>query len=92
MDYEISSGASAFQWMSAEQTADRKHPFLFSQCQAIHARSIVPCMDTPAVKQTYSAEISVETPMVALMSAVSTGPPVEDSNCRIFKFEQKVLD
>lgn len=93
IDYKIPSGASALQWLEANQTADRKHPFLFSQCQAIHARSIVPCMDTPAVKQTYTAEVSVESPLVALMSAVASADPVPDPadpNRRLFKFEQKV--
>jgi aminopeptidase N len=50
-------GALAIQFMNKELTKDKIQPFLYSQCQAIHARSIIPCMDTPSVKQTYSAEV-----------------------------------
>jgi leukotriene-A4 hydrolase len=52
--YSTSSSATALQFVEAQLTADKRRPFLYSQCQQIHARSIVPCMDTPAVKQTVS--------------------------------------
>ena len=57
VNYGTSPDATALQWMKKEQTADKKAPYLFSQCQAIHARSIIPCMDTPSVKTTYEAEV-----------------------------------
>uniref|UniRef100_A0A8R1IQB8 Aminopeptidase N-like N-terminal domain-containing protein n=1 Tax=Caenorhabditis japonica TaxID=281687 RepID=A0A8R1IQB8_CAEJA len=47
--YETSNNAAAIQFLTAEQTTDRVAPYLFSQCQAINARSIVPCMDTPSL-------------------------------------------
>ena len=59
-----------WQWQCAEKT----HPYLFSQCQAIHARSLVPCQDMPAVKMSYSATVWVPQELTALMSAV----PVDD--------------
>lgn len=43
---------------------------MFSQCHAIHARSIVPCQDTPAVKFTYEATVEYPKELTALMSAL----------------------
>lgn len=68
--YKTSPNASALQWLSKEQTSGKVHPFLFSQCQAIHARSILPCQDSPSVKFTYNATIHHQKELTALMSAV----------------------
>lgn len=59
IEYSTSPSSSAIQWLSKEQTQDKVYPYMFTQCQAIHARSLVPCMDTPAVKATYTAKITV---------------------------------
>ena len=61
--------ARALQWMSESQTAGGKHPFLYSQCQAINARSIFPCQDTPSIRFTYSAEVEVPAGLTAVMAA-----------------------
>lgn len=41
--------------------------------QAIHARSIVPCQDTGAVKFTFKAEVTHPPELTALLGAVRVG-------------------
>ncbi|GAB7340063.1 hypothetical protein MBLNU457_6559t2 [Dothideomycetes sp. NU457] len=58
-------------WMSPAQTSNKKHPYMFSQCQPIHARSLLPCQDTPNVKATYTFAIRSSLPVLA--SGLPTG-------------------
>ena len=71
--YRTSPEASALQWLAPEQTLGKEQPYLFSQCQAIHARSVVPCQDTPWVRQTYTATLDVPATLRGVMAAASLG-------------------
>lgn len=75
-----------------EQTTGKEHPYFFTQCQAIHARSLIPCQDTPSVKTPYQAEVTVPKDLVALMSAVQTGSKVhpQKPDRKVYTFTQKV--
>ena len=68
--YQTTESGSALQWLSPAQTSSKRYPFMFSQCQAIHARSLLPCQDLCAVKVTYSARVTHPSHLTALMSAV----------------------
>ncbi|XP_061124778.1 leukotriene A-4 hydrolase isoform X1 [Syngnathus typhle] len=90
--YQTSPTAPALQWLTPQQTAGKKLPYLFSQCQAHHCRSMLPCQDTPAIKHTYYAQVSVPKDLVAAMSALPDGQRVDpgDANRTIFRFRQNV--
>ncbi|RIB19601.1 leukotriene A4 hydrolase [Gigaspora rosea] len=90
INYCTSEQGTAVQWLEPIQTSGKKHPYLFTQCQAIHARSLVPCQDTPAFKLSYHASVQVPQPLRALMSAVEVGEENVDNNTKIYKFEQTV--
>lgn len=78
--------SSALQWLNPELTAGGQHPYLYSQCQAIHARSIFACQDSPVVRLTYSADVILPKPLVAVMAAASIGSRDEGSKTR-YRFE-----
>ena len=69
--YTTSPNAEALQWLTPAQTAGGKQPFLFTQSEAILARSWVPVQDSPGIRFTYEAEVTVPKGMLALMSATN---------------------
>jgi leukotriene-A4 hydrolase len=85
-DYETSPQSTALQWLDANMTLGRRLPYLFSQCQAIHARSLFPCQDTPAVKFTYDAKVKVNKGFVALMSATREEPNYIELNDNLIQY------
>jgi aminopeptidase N len=83
ISYKTSPEAEGLQWLSPEQTAGKEKPYLFSQAQAINARTIAPLQDTPAVRHTYSATLRVPEGLRPLMSA-SQGDQEPDGS---YKFD-----
>ncbi|KAI1492522.1 peptidase family M1-domain-containing protein [Biscogniauxia mediterranea] len=77
------------QWMTPAQTGNKKHPYVYSQCQAILARSIFPCQDTPDVKSTFTFNITSPLPVVASGIPVANNGGGGDGD-KLFRFEQSV--
>lgn len=89
IQYHTSPNSTALQWLPPELTAGREYPFLFSQSQAIHARSWVPLQDTPAVRITYTASIQTPPELLAVMSA-NNDPAVERDGTYEFEMPQRI--
>ena len=85
--YHTAEDAVALQWLDPAQTEGKKHPYLFSQCQAIHARSMVPCQDTARFRVTYHAEVTVPEALSAVMSAGPVGTCSTGKGTRTFLFD-----
>jgi aminopeptidase N len=75
IEYSSTPAASGLQWLAAEQTAGKQKPFLYSQSQAIHARSWIPCQDSPGIRITYDARVGVPEGFTAVMAAEQVGDP-----------------
>ncbi|BGP43512.1 Leucyl aminopeptidase yscIV [Rhodotorula kratochvilovae] len=75
IEYATTDECSALGWLEKEQTGSGKYPFVYAQCQAIHARSLLPCQDTPGVKATYTATVHSSLPI--LLSALRVSPPLD---------------
>ncbi|GAA6010636.1 hypothetical protein JCM11491_003004 [Sporobolomyces phaffii] len=94
IEYSTTDECTALGWLTPEQTDSGKYAFLYSQAQAIHCRSLIPCQDTPSVKATYSAV--VHSPLPILLSARRTSPPPSapqpriDGSLHTFKFDQPI--
>ncbi|MGC1550650.1 MAG: M1 family aminopeptidase/hydrolase, partial [Rhodanobacter sp.] len=83
--YTTSPDASGLQWLTPEQTADKKLPFMFSQSESIHARSWVPLQDSPAIRFTYTAHVTAPKDVRVVMSALNDAKHPLDGN---FTFNQ----
>ncbi|MFY0624822.1 MAG: M1 family metallopeptidase [Reichenbachiella sp.] len=84
--YETSPEAEAVQWLDPVQTAGKASPFLFTQSQAILARSWIPIQDSPGIRFTYEADVTVPNDLLALMSASN---PIEKNSNGLYHFEMK---
>jgi leukotriene-A4 hydrolase len=85
--YKSAPDSGALQWLTPQQTAGKKHPYLFSQGQAIENRSWIPTQDSPGIRQTWEARITVPQPLTAVMSAPRAGDPQATGRSRQFAFK-----
>ena len=84
--YRSAPDAGALQWLTPEQTAGKKKPYLFSQGQAIENRSWIPTQDSPGIRQSWDATIHVPAGLTAVMSAPRSAEPITQGGESVFSF------
>lgn len=84
--YNTTSKTEALQWLNPQQTADKTHPFLFTQGQAILTRTWIPIQDSPQIRITYDATVKVPSDLMAVMSAEN---PKEKTADGVYHFKMK---
>lgn len=87
--YKTTDKTEALQWLNPLQTADKKHPFLFTQGQAILTRTWIPIQDSPQIRITYNAEVKVPSELMAVMSAENPKEKNESGEYH-FKMQQPI--
>jgi leukotriene-A4 hydrolase len=88
ISYQTRPEASGLQWVAPALTAGKTDPFLFTQSQAIHARSWIPLQDSPQVRATFKATVRVPKGMRAVMSAQSANAnPAELAADGVYRFD-----
>ena len=75
--YQSDPGASALGWLPPALTAGKVKPYLYSQGESINNRSWIPTQDSPGIRQSWSARITVPSDLVAVMSAERLTPAGE---------------
>jgi leukotriene-A4 hydrolase len=100
--YRSAPDAEALQWLTPEQTAGKRHPYLLSQGQPILNRSWIPTQDSPGIRQTWEARIIAPEPLKVVMSgerltpegegaeAGSPAPPGQGTRAFRFRMNQPV--
>ncbi|MGK4567916.1 M1 family aminopeptidase/hydrolase [Flavobacterium sp. 3HN19-14] len=83
--YKTTKDGVALQWLNPQQTADKKYPFLFSQGESIWTRTWIPCQDSPSIRFTYDAKVTVDKALLAVMSAEN---PQQKNDTGIYTFKQ----
>ena len=84
--YKSAPDAGALLWLTPQQTAGKKMPFLFSQGESIENRSWIPTQDSPGIRQTWEATIHVPAGMTAVMSAPRIEQPITQGGESVFNF------
>ena len=87
--YDTTDGGSAVQFLDKEQTTGKLYPFMFTQCESILCRELLPIQDTPAVKITTSMGLTVPKPLFAIDSGIFQSK-IDNGESTTYFYEQKV--
>ncbi len=87
--YRSGADAEALQWLTPEQTAGKRHPYLLSQGQPTLNRTWIPTQDSPGIRQTWEARITAPEALKVVMSGDRLTPEGEaaEAGRKAFRFQ-----
>jgi leukotriene-A4 hydrolase len=85
--YKSAPDAEALQWLTPDQTAGKRYPYLFSQGQPTLNRGWIPTQDSPGIRQSWEATVRVPAPLTAVMSAARAAEPLTQGGETAFSFK-----
>ena len=88
INFSTTQDGTALDWLKPEQTSGKKYPFMYSQCQAILCRELLPIQDTPAVKIPVSISITVPKPLLGLVAGLYQNE-IDNGKTTTYFYEQK---
>ena len=89
INFSTTEDGMALDWLNPEQTSGKKYPFMYSQCQSILCRELMPIQDTPAVKMPVSVSITVPKPLLGLVGGIYQSE-IDNGNTTTYFYEQKI--
>lgn len=89
INYQTTENGLAAQWLTKEMTLGKEYPFMYTQCEAILCRSLLPCQDTPFAKVRINAGLTVKKPLTALYAGIRT-KVVEKEDEVTYYYVQKI--
>ena len=84
--YSTKPESMAIDWLDKEQTSGKKHPFMYTQCQAVLCRELLPIQDTPAVKMPVTISITVPNDLLGLAAGILV-ETTNDGNDKTYTYE-----
>lgn len=87
ISYTTNPDSGAAQWLTKDMTLGKTYPFMFTQCEAILARNLLPCQDSPSVKVRVTSALTVENPLVALFAGILQGSKQNGDNTTTYYYE-----
>ena len=89
INYKTLPDSEAVQWLAKEKTSGKEYPYMFTQCESILCRQLLPCQDTPNAKVTVSTSITVKNPLFALNSGLYQSK-IDNGETTTYFYSQKI--
>lgn len=87
--FSTTSECTAIDWLDPEQTSGKIYPFMYSQCQSIYCRELLPVQDTPAVKMPVYIGVTVVKPLLGLVGGIYRSE-IDNGDTVTYFYEQKI--